>query len=113
MPGVAASWRNSLEGFGTSYPRSLIFTNPHFRGFIKCAPRHIYMRMKFRLAALLLIIFGAIARAEEFPRYNTELDIPYCKVDGKTLTLNAFLPVDATNPVPAMVDIHGGWWFAG
>jgi len=27
--------------------------------------------------------------------------------------LNAFLPENATNPVPAIVEIHGGWWHGG
>ncbi|HTR42208.1 MAG TPA: alpha/beta hydrolase [Pseudomonadales bacterium] len=58
----------------------------------------------------LLVAASVAARAGD---YKTELNIPYCKVDGKLLTLNAFLPVGATNPVPAMVEIHGGWWSAG
>lgn len=69
--------------------------------------------MKFRLPSLLFIFFAAIARADDLPRYNTELNIPYCTVNSQTLTLNAFLPADATKPVPAMVEIHGGWWCAG
>src|SRR5258708_26718425 len=44
------------------------------------------------------------------PGYRAELNIVYCKVDGKELKLNASLPADATNPAPAMVEIHGGWW---
>src|SRR5258708_29526526 len=43
------------------------------------------------------------------PGYRAELNIVYCKVDGKELKLNASLPADATNPAPAMVEIHGGW----
>ncbi len=45
--------------------------------------------------------------------YKTELNIPYCTVDGATQTLNAFLPADAAKPVPAMVEIHGGGWIGG
>jgi acetyl esterase/lipase len=41
------------------------------------------------------------------------LNIVYSTVAGKDLKLNAFLPAKATNPVPAMVDIHGGWWHGG
>lgn len=50
--------------------------------------------------------------------YTAELRIPYCRVDGKTLYLNAFLPANRTGsavqvPVPAMLHIHGGWWTKG
>jgi acetyl esterase/lipase len=45
--------------------------------------------------------------------YRNELGITYCTVDGKELKLNAFLPTSATNPAPAIVEIHGGWWFGG
>lgn len=45
--------------------------------------------------------------------YHSEIDITYCTVAGKNLTLNAFLPDGTTNPVPAMVDIHGGWFYGG
>jgi acetyl esterase/lipase len=45
------------------------------------------------------------------PGYKAELNIIYCKVDGKELKLNSFLPGDATNPAPAIVEIHGGWWY--
>lgn len=47
------------------------------------------------------------------PAYKSERDIAYCVVEGRELKLNAFLPEGATNPVPAMVEIHGGWWFGG
>jgi acetyl esterase/lipase len=47
------------------------------------------------------------------PAYRSELDIVYCTVDDKELKLNAFLPEATTNPVPAMVEIHGGWWSGG
>lgn len=70
--------------------------------------------MQIRLITLLMVIVASsLARADGISGYRTELNIPYCNVNGQTLTLNAFVPVDTTNPVPAMVDIHGGWWFAG
>ena len=76
--------------------------------------------MKTRLPKIfvLMLLASSSVTAQEnnghsYPDYRNELDIPYCKVDGKTETLNAFLPVRATKPVPAMVDIHGGWWCAG
>jgi acetyl esterase/lipase len=39
--------------------------------------------------------------------------IPYCTVEGKTLTLNAFIPRTSSKETPAMVDIHGGWFVGG
>jgi acetyl esterase/lipase len=69
--------------------------------------------MQIRLAIRLMVIFAPLmARADGISGYQTELNIPYCTVNGETLTLNAFLPADAAGPVPAMVDIHGGWWSA-
>ncbi len=46
-------------------------------------------------------------------RYKAEYNIPYCTVDGQTLIMNAFTPMDVTTPAPAMIDIHGGWWIDG
>ncbi|MDR2463379.1 MAG: alpha/beta hydrolase [Verrucomicrobiales bacterium] len=45
--------------------------------------------------------------------YRAELNIPFSTVDGKTLTMNAFLPEQAERPAPAMVYFYGGWWFGG
>jgi acetyl esterase/lipase len=45
--------------------------------------------------------------------YRTQSNIVYSTVAGKDLTLNTFLPGGATNPVPAIVEIHGGWFFGG
>ena len=68
----------------------------------------------FALAGLLTWIFAVYASAAgAAPSYSMQLNIPYCTVDGKTETLNAFLPVGASKPVPAMVEIHGGWFMAG
>src|SRR5260370_4143750 len=66
--------------------------------------------------ALLAGLAVASAVAQESatasaPAYKAELNIVYCKVDGKELKLNAFLPADSTNPAPAIVEIHGGWWY--
>ncbi len=70
--------------------------------------------MQIRLNTLLMVIVASsMAHADTFPGYRTELNLPYCSVNGQTLTLNAFMPVDNAKPVSAMVDIHGGWWFAG
>ncbi|MSU66389.1 MAG: alpha/beta hydrolase [Opitutus sp.] len=66
---------------------------------------------------LLLAIFGLLiefsAGAEEKTTYRSELDIVYGTVEGRELKLNAFLPADAIKPVPAIVEIHGGWWYGG
>jgi acetyl esterase/lipase len=77
-------------------------------------------KMKNDLLKIIILIgittSSVVAQGNDsrsLPAYRTELNIPYCTVDGKTETLNAFLPAKATKPVPAMVDIHGGWWFAG
>lgn len=51
--------------------------------------------------------------AEGNGSYRTELNIPYCTVAGKELTLNAFLPENGAAHAPAIVEIHGGWWFGG
>jgi len=48
-----------------------------------------------------------------YPEYRSETNLVYCTVDGDQLKLNAFLPVSAPAPVPAIVEIHGGWWFGG
>jgi len=71
--------------------------------------------MILRLTCLLTAIVASMARADalSLPRYLAQLNIPYCTVDGQTLTLNAFVPADATGPVAAIMEIHGGWWFAG
>lgn len=67
------------------------------------------------LTGLTLVIFlslGLIA-AQAYPGYRSELNVVYDSVDGKDLILNAFLPTNAPGPVPAMVDIHGGWFYGG
>jgi len=48
-----------------------------------------------------------------FPAYRPELNVVYADVGDSKLKLNAFLPVNAAAPVPAIVEIHGGWWFGG
>jgi acetyl esterase/lipase len=70
------------------------------------------------LIAGLSLTSSFAADAEEtnnrrFPAYRSELNIIYARVGDKDLMLNAFLPANATAPVPAMVEIHGGWWFGG
>lgn len=65
------------------------------------------------LPAVLWLSSDQATRAVEPPAYQTETNIVYGVVAGKNLTLNAFLPEGVTAPVPAIVEIHGGWWFGG
>ncbi len=67
----------------------------------------------FAIVALGLLLTAARTEARDFPGYHSELNNVYCTVAGRDLTLNAFLPDNATSPVPAIVEIHGGWWFGG
>lgn len=67
----------------------------------------------YLVCCLLVSVFGTTARAQGAPVYTSETNIVYCTVAGKDLTLNAFLPANAHTPVPAIVEIHGGWWFGG
>jgi len=48
-----------------------------------------------------------------FRSYASELNVVYANVSGRELKLNAFLPVGGADPVPAIVEIHGGWWTGG
>jgi acetyl esterase/lipase len=67
----------------------------------------------FGLSVLLCLLGQPSIRAAEAPAYRAETGIVYGTVEGKDLTLNAFLPQGQTSAVPAMVEIHGGWWFGG
>src|SRR5258708_9312000 len=67
----------------------------------------------FAAAALLISLAGGQIEARDFPAYRSESNLVYCTVAGKDLRLNVFLPANATAPVPAIVEIHGGWWFGG
>jgi acetyl esterase/lipase len=72
--------------------------------------------MKNRFSICLIFIFWittqSVAHAAD-PTYRTETNIVYGTVEGHALTLNAFLPENSNPPTPAIVDIHGGWWFGG
>jgi acetyl esterase/lipase len=65
------------------------------------------------LAGLSLAFCFRAAAQDQFPAYRSELNIVYANVDGRDLKLNAFLPENAKAPTPAIVEIHGGWWFGG
>lgn len=47
------------------------------------------------------------------PGYRAMETLPYCTVENKTLTMNAFIPAGTNKPAPVMVDIHGGWFVGG
>lgn len=64
----------------------------------------------------LIVALCAGAFAQQPPAsdgYHSELNITYAEVDGRKLTLNAFLPENTHAPAPAIVEIHGGWWYGG
>lgn len=67
----------------------------------------------FAIVVLVLFLTSGRTEARDFPGYHSELNIVYCNVAGRDLTLNAFLPDNDTSPMPAIVEIHGGWWFGG
>jgi acetyl esterase/lipase len=73
--------------------------------------------MKKLLPLCLPVIFWLASRiaipAAEPPAYRAETNIVYGTVAGRNLTLNAILPAGVTSPAPAIVEIHGGWWFGG
>lgn len=72
---------------------------------------------------LLLVLTGLMAAQASIAQenapgsaaatYQSELNIVYCKVDGKELKLNAFLPANTAHPAPSIMEIHGGWWYGG
>src|ERR1700734_1116454 len=69
--------------------------------------------IKFFIAGLLIFASFTRGYADSIYPYKAELNIPYCTVEGRSLTLNAFLPTNADKPVRAIVEIHGGWWSGG
>src|SRR5581483_11861563 len=65
------------------------------------------------LPSLVILALSQSLRAAEPPVYHSETNIIYGTVAGKELALNAFLPDEQTVPVPAIVEIHGGWFYGG
>src|ERR1700679_927788 len=78
--------------------------------FKQLARNFVLLCGSFRL--FLLPAEGQI-HGQDASAYHAETNIIYCTVDGKDLKLNAFLPSKTTAPVPAIVEIHGGWWSGG
>jgi acetyl esterase/lipase len=82
-------------------------------------PFTFFAPMKKTFVTILTLVWLALLferqqiRAEDLSAYRSESNIVYGTVAGKNLSLNAFLPTHSTAPVPAMVEIHGGWWFGG
>ena len=84
-------------------------------------PGCLFKSMKKLFAALfvglgLAAVFdvsAADSSQQPFPDYHSELNIVYSRIGSQELKLNAFLPTGITAPVPAIVEIHGGWWFGG
>jgi len=68
--------------------------------------------IKLSFVCLVVTIFQKQALASQL-HYTTALDLPYSEVDGKVLTLNAFYPSQSKQPVPVIIDIHGGWFIGG
>jgi acetyl esterase/lipase len=73
----------------------------------------ILFTLFFGAACVGLFLNCGIIHAQAVSTYRSETDIVYSTVVGKDLKLNAFIPASATAPVPAIVEIHGGWWFGG
>ncbi len=67
----------------------------------------------FAAPLLLLTLYSGQILAQNAAAYRSATNIVYSTVGGKDLWLNAFLPANSSVPVPAIVEIHGGWWFGG
>ena len=70
-------------------------------------------RLLIHLAVVLLLATRLASGQTAPPVYHAETNIVYGEVAGKVLSLDAFLPQSAPAPAPAIVEIHGGWWFGG
>lgn len=75
-----------------------------------------------QLQLILLVLTGAsimsetLASAEESsipPGVQVRNDIVYGKGGGEDLLLDIAMPVNAEQPLPCIVVLHGGGWFAG
>ena len=113
VPFLTARFGDARNGSPRAQPKSL--TAVHFRFFRQTLiVSAVNKALTFSLTGLTLVFFLLLGpAAQAFPGYRAELDVVYNTVDGKDLTLNAFLPTNSPGPAPAMVDIHGGWFYGG
>jgi acetyl esterase/lipase len=81
--------------------------------FLILAPMEKTLTTILAATGLCFSFTGGQLKAQEFQAYRCESNIVYSTVAGTDLKLNAFLPTNAAAPVPAIVEIHGGWWFGG
>jgi hypothetical protein len=65
-----------------------------------------------QMIALLCLWCGASVAAAAAPQIRSLIDIPYARVDGKTLLLDLHLPAGVERP-PLVVYLHGGAWRLG
>jgi carboxylesterase type B len=74
---------------------------------------HVLLNRAGQLLALLCLSIGAsAAAAAPAPEIRSLIDIPYGRVDGKTLLLDLHLPAGIDRP-PLVVYLHGGAWRLG
>jgi hypothetical protein len=71
------------------------------------------LRLGWWIPGLLAAFAVAAADNDCRPNYRSELGFVYSTVDGRNLTLNAFLPDNVIKPTPSIVDIHRGWFYGG
>ncbi len=70
--------------------------------------------MKFVLTCVLLVIASAVGAAEIPPGVKAELNIPYVENGHKRQVLDLYVPEEKSDkPLPLVIWIHGGAWFAG
>lgn len=75
------------------------------------AIRRVHQRWFGPIVACLLFTVGT-AQAEKLA-VELQENIEYGKGGDQTLTLHLAKPVDATEPLPGLIFIHGGGWQAG
>src|SRR5579859_7451051 len=65
----------------------------------------------FLIIAFVWLVVPFHVHADDVSSYHSETHLVYGTVDGQDLWVNAFMPA-SDKPVPAIVEIHGGWWFS-
>lgn len=71
------------------------------------------MNFRHRLFGATFASLMALFLPVEAVEYQAEIGLVYAVMGEKELTLNAFLPETSGEPVPAVLEIHGGWWHGG